>query len=171
MSSTASQNSSTTIGVIMPMPKNSALTTMTKGLARVLAPRIRVNAIAPGYVGTPMVKGMDQGALAKIVSGVHLGRLIEPDEIADAIAWVVSNDAVNATCIEVAGGMILDAAKPWLLVSRSVEPLLQAETEAERSGIVPNVVFPTAIVEIDGNHFVFYGMADSTIGVARLVRS
>jgi 3-oxoacyl-[acyl-carrier protein] reductase len=67
---------------------------------------IRVVSIAPGYVGTPMVKGMDQGALAKIVSGVHLGRLIEPDEIADAIAWVVTNDAVNATCIEVAGGMI-----------------------------------------------------------------
>jgi predicted GH43/DUF377 family glycosyl hydrolase len=36
---------------------------------------------------------------------------------------------------------------------------------------VPNVIFPTAIVEIDGTHFVFYGMADSNIGVARLVRS
>ena len=35
-------------------------------------------------------------------------------------------------------------------------------------GIVPNVVFPTAIEEIDGQRFVFYGMADSSIGVARL---
>lgn len=70
-----------------------------------------------------------------------------------------------------AGGMILDAEQPWRLVSRSAEPLLQAETDAERAGIVPNVVFPTAIVEIDGNHFVFYGMADSNIGVARLIRS
>jgi len=70
-----------------------------------------------------------------------------------------------------AGGMILDAERPWLVISRSAEPLLQAETETERSGTVPNVVFPTAIVEIDGNHFVFYGMADSNIGVARLVRS
>lgn len=67
---------------------------------------IRCVAIAPGYVGTPMVKNMDQGALAKIVAGVHLGRLIEPNEIADSIAWVIRNDAVNATCIEVAGGMI-----------------------------------------------------------------
>ncbi|GAB1433753.1 SDR family oxidoreductase [Spirochaetota bacterium] len=67
---------------------------------------IRVVSIAPGYVGTPMVKGMDQGALAKIVSGVHIGRLIEPEEIADSMAWVVKNDAVDATCIEVAGGMI-----------------------------------------------------------------
>ena len=70
-----------------------------------------------------------------------------------------------------AGAMILDAEQPWLVVTRSSEPLLQAETEAERSGTVPNVVFPTAIVEIDGNHFVFYGMADSHIGVARLLRS
>jgi predicted GH43/DUF377 family glycosyl hydrolase len=35
---------------------------------------------------------------------------------------------------------------------------------------VPNVVFPTAIEEIDGIHYVFYGMADSKIGVARLDR-
>ncbi|MDX9898066.1 MAG: SDR family NAD(P)-dependent oxidoreductase [Spirochaetia bacterium] len=67
---------------------------------------IRVVSIAPGYVGTPMVKGMDQGALAKIVSGVHLGRLIEPEEIADTMTWVARNEAVNATCIEVTGGMI-----------------------------------------------------------------
>jgi beta-1,2-mannobiose phosphorylase / 1,2-beta-oligomannan phosphorylase len=33
---------------------------------------------------------------------------------------------------------------------------------------VPNVVFPTAIEEIDGQQFVFYGMADSSIGVAHL---
>ena len=45
-------------------------------------------------------------SLAKIVAGVHIGRLIEPEEIADAMAWVVRNDAVDATCIEVAGGMI-----------------------------------------------------------------
>ncbi|HSV56108.1 MAG TPA: SDR family NAD(P)-dependent oxidoreductase, partial [Magnetospirillaceae bacterium] len=67
---------------------------------------IRVVSVAPGYVGTPMVKGMDQGALAKILSGVHLGRLIEPAEIAETISFIVANDAVNATCIEVAAGMI-----------------------------------------------------------------
>jgi predicted GH43/DUF377 family glycosyl hydrolase len=70
-----------------------------------------------------------------------------------------------------AGGMILDAAEPWRVVQRSAEPLLQPDTEEERSGIVPNVVFPTAIVEVEGRHFVFYGMADSSIGIARLVRS
>jgi 3-oxoacyl-[acyl-carrier protein] reductase len=67
---------------------------------------IRVVSIAPGYVGTPMVKGMDQKALDKILSTVHLGRLIEPEEIADTIRYAVANDAINATCIEVTGGTI-----------------------------------------------------------------
>ena len=70
----------------------------------------------------------------------------------------------------VAGGIILDADEPWRVVDRSVDPLLEPSTEAETTGIVPNVVFPTAVEEIDGERFVFYGMADSAIGVARLTR-
>jgi hypothetical protein len=69
-----------------------------------------------------------------------------------------------------AGGMILDADEPWRVVQRTESPLLSADTADERSGIVPNVVFPTAIEEVDGALFVFYGMADSKIGVARLER-
>jgi len=69
-----------------------------------------------------------------------------------------------------AGGMILHADDPSRVIERTPEPLLAAETEEERSGIVPNVVFPTAIEEVDGQLWVFYGMADSKIGVARLDR-
>jgi predicted GH43/DUF377 family glycosyl hydrolase len=69
-----------------------------------------------------------------------------------------------------AGAMLLDADDPTIVLARTAEPLLAPETEEERSGIVPNVVFPTAIEEIDGEHYVFYGMADSQIGVARLDR-
>ncbi|GHD44837.1 glycosidase [Mycetocola manganoxydans] len=67
-----------------------------------------------------------------------------------------------------AGGILLDADEPWKVVARSAEPLLSAETDDEKSGIVPNVVFPTAIEKVGEVHFVFYGMADSKIGVARL---
>ena len=70
-----------------------------------------------------------------------------------------------------AGAMILDADEPWRVLDRTPEPLLAAETADERSGIVPNVVFPTAIERIDGLDWVFYGMADSKIGVARLERA
>ena len=41
--------------------------------------------------------------------------------------------------------MILDAERPWQVVCRTSTPLLEPETADERSGIVPNVVFPTAI--------------------------
>ncbi|MCU1584565.1 MAG: putative glycosylase [Microbacteriaceae bacterium] len=67
-----------------------------------------------------------------------------------------------------AGAMILDADDPSVVLDRTPVPLLEPATEDERGGIVPNVVFPTAVEEIDGTHFVFYGMADSKIGVARL---
>ncbi|MCK6066620.1 MULTISPECIES: glycosidase [Microbacterium] len=70
-----------------------------------------------------------------------------------------------------AGALLLDAADPGRVLARTSEPLLAPETADERSGIVPNVVFPTAIEQIDGRHFVFYGMADSKIGVALLERS
>lgn len=67
---------------------------------------IRVVGIAPGYVGTPMVKGMNQSALEKILGGVHIGRLIEPEEIAGLIKYVSVNGAIDGTTIEITGGVI-----------------------------------------------------------------
>jgi predicted GH43/DUF377 family glycosyl hydrolase len=69
-----------------------------------------------------------------------------------------------------AGAMLLDPADPGRVLARTAEPILVPETGDERSGTVPNVVFPTAIEQVDGVHHVFYGMADSKIGVARLDR-
>lgn len=67
---------------------------------------VRCVSIAPGYVGTPMVKGMNQEALAGILKGVHINRLIEPSEIADIIAFAAENEAIDATCLEITGGLI-----------------------------------------------------------------
>ncbi len=69
-----------------------------------------------------------------------------------------------------AGALILSADDPSSVIARTAIPLLAPETADERSGIVPNVVFPTAIETIDDRTFVFYGMADSKIGVAELTR-
>ena len=66
--------------------------------------------------------------------------------------------------------MLLDPNDPGTVLARTCSPLLEPLTAGEREGTVPNVVFPTAIEEIDGQRFVFYGMADSSIGVARLDR-
>lgn len=70
-----------------------------------------------------------------------------------------------------AGAMLLDAADPGRVLARTPEPLLVPETEEELRGTLGNVVFPTAIEQIDGRSFVFYGMADSRIGVAELERT
>ncbi len=71
-----------------------------------------------------------------------------------------------------AGAMLLDPEEVWRVSDRTRDPLLEPETGEEREGIVPNVVFPTALDERgDGTADVYYGMADSRIGVARLRRT
>jgi predicted GH43/DUF377 family glycosyl hydrolase len=67
-----------------------------------------------------------------------------------------------------AGALLLDPDDPSRVLARTSEPLLSPSAPEERAGTVPNVVFPTAIEEVDGVPFVFYGMADTSIGVARL---
>lgn len=69
-----------------------------------------------------------------------------------------------------AGAILLDAEDPRRVLARSAEPLLEPETAEELQGTLGNVVFPTAVEEIGGRTFVFYGMADSSIGVAELTR-
>jgi beta-1,2-mannobiose phosphorylase / 1,2-beta-oligomannan phosphorylase len=70
-----------------------------------------------------------------------------------------------------AGAMLLDDREVWRVLDRTSEALLEPETGPEREGIVPNVVFPTAVDERpEGTWDVSYGMADSQIGVARLSR-
>lgn len=66
---------------------------------------IRCVGIAPGYTATPMLTGMNQAALRAILEDVHIDRLIEPEEIAELIAHCVNNEALNATTIEITGGL------------------------------------------------------------------
>lgn len=70
-----------------------------------------------------------------------------------------------------AGAILLDSDDPRRVIARTSEPLLVPETSDELQGTLGNVVFPTAIEEIGGRRFVFYGMADSKIGVAELTRA
>jgi len=67
-----------------------------------------------------------------------------------------------------AGAMLLDPEDPSRVIARTDTPILAPETADERDGVVSNVVFPTAIESVDGVRYVFYGMADAKIGVARL---
>jgi 3-oxoacyl-[acyl-carrier protein] reductase len=68
---------------------------------------IRVNAIAPGFVRTEILSAMKPEVLAKISAGIPVGRVGEPDEIAQTAAFVLENDYMNGRVIEVDGGLRL----------------------------------------------------------------
>jgi len=67
-----------------------------------------------------------------------------------------------------AGALVLDAADPLRVLYRSPEPILEPSDVEERAGVVSDVVFPTAIEQHERYLDVYYGMADSSIGVARM---
>ena len=79
----------------------------TKAFAMESAGRgITVNAIAPGYTETPMVKAMPQEVLDKIVASVPVGRLGRPEEIARGVLFLVAEDAgfITGATLSINGG-------------------------------------------------------------------
>ncbi len=68
---------------------------------------IRVGAVAPGFIRTPMVESMKPDALAKMTSPIPLGRLGEPAEIAHAVGFIFENDLFTGRCLEVDAGLRL----------------------------------------------------------------
>jgi 3-oxoacyl-[acyl-carrier protein] reductase len=80
----------------------------TKTWSRELGPKgVRVNAVAPGFVDTPILATVPDKVLAQMRSQVPLGRLARPEEIANVYAFLASDEAsyINGTVIEVSGGM------------------------------------------------------------------
>jgi 3-oxoacyl-[acyl-carrier protein] reductase len=66
---------------------------------------IRVAAVAPGFIRTPMVESMKPEALAKMTAPIPLGRLGEPEEIAHAVGFIFENDLFTGRCLEVDAGL------------------------------------------------------------------
>ena len=82
----------------------------TKTLARELGPKgVRVNAVAPGFISTPILQSMPEKVIETMQHKVPLGRLGEPGEIANVYAFLASDEAsyVNGAVIEVTGGLTL----------------------------------------------------------------
>ena len=64
-------------------------------------------AIAPGYVGTSMVKAIDEKVLGKILDQVPIGRLIEPEEVVSLVAELYRNEAMAGETVFIHGGLRL----------------------------------------------------------------
>ena len=82
----------------------------TKTWARELGPKgVRVNAVAPGLVRTPMLDTIPAEVMEMMNEHVPLRRLGEPEELANVYAFLASDEAsyVNGAVIEVAGGMTI----------------------------------------------------------------
>ena len=104
-----------TAGQINYSSSKAAMSVMPKVITaeffrRGLSDRIRCLAIAPGYVGTAMVKGMNQKALEKILNDVPIGRLIEPEEVASLIGELYRNEALAGDVYFIHGGLRLGSA-------------------------------------------------------------
>jgi len=70
-----------------------------------------------------------------------------------------------------AGALLLDLNNPQRLLRQSAGPILAPETDFERQGFVPNVVFPTGLVERDETVLLYYGAADTNTAVVEFSRS
>lgn len=70
---------------------------------------IRVNAVAPGFIATEMVKAMPAKVLESMAAKAPLGRMGEPGDIANAYAWLASDAArfVSGAVLSVDGGLVL----------------------------------------------------------------
>ena len=75
---------------------------LTRGLARVLAPHVRVNAVAPGVVLLP--EGVSATVEARLVGETPLARIGSPDDVADAVAWLAAAPYVTGEVLHVDGG-------------------------------------------------------------------
>lgn len=96
-------NYSSTKAAMSVMPKVVTAEFFRRGMAD----KIRCVAVAPGYVGTPMVKGMPQKVLDKIVGQVPIGRLIEPEEVAAFVGDIYRNEALAGDVFFIHGGLRL----------------------------------------------------------------
>jgi 3-oxoacyl-[acyl-carrier protein] reductase len=96
----------------------------TKSLAQELAPRIRVNAIAPGYVDTDMTKGLFSAPISPrgrelttdfpdkmrdaLISKIGMGRFGTVDEIAQVALLLASNEYITGSTITIDGGLVYE---------------------------------------------------------------
>ena len=78
---------------------------VTELLAKTLAPRVRVNAVAPGAVLLP--PDWDDEAKGRLVASTPLGRLGTPDDVVRAVLFLLENDYLTGTTLVVDGGRLI----------------------------------------------------------------
>ena len=91
------------------MANKAVVICMTRVWARELGKyQIRVNAVAPGFIATEMIRQMPEKILQSMVGHTPLGRMGQPEDIANAYAWLASDQAsfITGTVLSVDGGVV-----------------------------------------------------------------
>jgi NAD(P)-dependent dehydrogenase (short-subunit alcohol dehydrogenase family) len=85
----------------------AALNNFTQNLAKLVAPEILVNTVAPGYVLTPHWNKVSEESIKSCENSTLIKRMIKPEEIADTTKFLIENDAITGQIIVVDGGLSL----------------------------------------------------------------
>lgn len=88
----------------------AGMTALTKSLAEAVAPHnIRVNAVAPGLIDTEIIKDVDPRVIESIVANTPLGRLGQPDDIAEVVLFLLSERSrfMTGQTIVASGGRVM----------------------------------------------------------------
>jgi 3-oxoacyl-[acyl-carrier protein] reductase len=96
-------------GVMDYSAAKGAVINLTKTLAKELAPRINVNAVAPGHTDTHLIQGLPEEVRQAMVAGTYLQRFAQPEDIAHAILFLASAEAdfITGQVLVVDGGFSL----------------------------------------------------------------
>jgi len=85
----------------------AALANLTTTLSKSTAPKVIVNAVAPGYTETPAWAGASKESLEAHARATSIGRFVSPEEVAHAVVFVAENDALVGQVLTLDGGTSL----------------------------------------------------------------
>jgi NAD(P)-dependent dehydrogenase (short-subunit alcohol dehydrogenase family) len=93
----------------------AALIHLTKQLALELSPKVRVNAVAPGVVRTKLAEALWKEHEQAVSASTALGRIGEPEDVASAVAFLVSDAAgwITGETLVIDGGQVLGDVLPF----------------------------------------------------------
>ena len=115
---------------------------------------------------TEFLKTSQNTAILQTQWWLHRGPELGAPPIKTDRGWLLifSNESMSDSWT--IGAALLDISDPNKLIARTSSYILQPVTDYEREGLVPNVTFPEGAVVVDGKLYVYYGSADTVIGLA-----